>query len=657
MSEAVHAAANILPFKIALIGVLGIGAQWLAWRLQRPAIVLMAIAGLLFGPFIAWLLSFDVVENSKSVKHMLEVFWLQPVSDFGDLYRPMIGIAVAIILFEGGLNLRFKDLRDASQAVLRMVIVAAPIAWVLGAAAAHYIAGVELDIAIMVGGLFVVTGPTVIIPLLRQAHLPGRPANVLKWEGIVNDPLGALFAVGGYEFIRFTAMGESIQFALIKLTIVAAIGAVVGVVSGWGLAWSFRRGHIPEYLKAPVVLVWVLFIYVMANEMAEETGLLAVTALGMAMANSKFASLVEMRRFKENIAVLLVSGIFVVLTATLTPEVLKSMFNWRIIGFVLAMMFIVRPIAVFISTLWSGLNWRETLLVSWIAPRGIVAVSVAGLFAAELSEIGRVDGQIFVPLAFALVFATVISSGFTITPLAKWLGLTDDKHEGVLIVGANPWTLGLAKALKEMDVPVLMADTNWRRLRGARLEGIAVFYGEVLSENADHRLDHSAFAHLIAATPNDAYNSLVCVEFAPELGRHRVFQISGQEQEEADPAAITFTARGRNLATHGRSFDALTRDWWSGWRFRSTTISDEYTFDDFIKDRGEDCDILLAKRPDGALDFLNPEQKSRAEGSVLLGYGPVRDDTVELRGSGASTDAPQTSDGSVPISKKTPLPG
>ncbi len=660
--ENLHTLTELLPFKIALIGILGIGAQWLAWRLQRPAIVLMAIAGLVFGPFMTWLFSLDFIQNTDLLHGIVDALKLNPEEDFGAMYRPMIGIAVAIILFEGGLNLRFKDLHDASRAVSRMVVVAAPIAAVLGATAAHYILQLPWDISVMIGGLFVVTGPTVILPLLRQAQLPGRPAAVLKWEGIINDPLGALFAVAGFEFIRFTAMGESTQFAITMLIVAAIAGALLGIVSGWSLAWAFRRGHVPEYLKAPVVLVWVLFIYVMANEVAEETGLVAVTALGVAMANTKFAAMQEMRRFKENIAVLLVSGIFIVLTATLTLDVLKS-FDFKVFGFVLAMMFVVRPIAVFVSTIWSGLNWRETLLVAWIAPRGVVAVAVAGLFATELQLIGRADGAIFVPVAFALVFATVLSSGFTITPVAKWLGLVSEKTEGVMIVGANPWSLGMAKALKDMDIPVLVADTNWRRLRGARLEGFAVFYGEVLSENADHRLDHSAFSHLIAAGPNDAYNSLVCVEFAPELGRHRVFQVSGQDTEDADSGAIMYTARGRTLATHGRSFDVLTRDWWSGWRFRSTTLSEEYTLEDFLEERGADIDILLAKRPDGSLDFLQPDRKSKADGSTILSFGPVLNINPEhsskrspKRGEGATSDAPLISDGTAPLTTKGELP-
>lgn len=623
VEDIVHITSEMLPFKIALIGLLGISAQWLAWRLQRPAIVLMAIAGLLFGPFVGWLMG----QTSLAFIHtLLSYIHLNPRSDFAELYRPMIGLAVAIILFEGGLNLRFKDLGDASHAIGRMVFVAAPVAWFLGACAAHYGLGLAWDLSAMIGGLFVVTGPTVIMPLLRQAHLKSRPANVLKWEGIVNDPLGALLAVGCYEFIRFNMGGANINFVFINLTLAALLGAVVGIFSGFGLTWAFRRGYIPEYLKAPMVLVWVLIIYVIANMIADETGLLAVTAMGMAMANVKFASIEEMRRFKETIATILVSGIFVILTATLTPDILINFISdFRIIAFVLIMMVIVRPISVMLSTRFAGLSWQESLLISLIAPRGIVAVAVAGLFTAELQALGRMDAEIFIPLTFALVFATVIFAGFAITPLARWLGLsTAEQVGGILIVGANPWSLGLAKALKEMGIGVLVADTNWRRLKGARLDGHATFYGEVLSENADYRLDHSVFDYLIAASPNDAYNALACVEFAPELGRHRVFQVAGQELEDADSGSIAFTSRGRILLSKGRTFDGLTSDWWKGWRFRITTLSESYKLDNLLQEREGLVDIILAQKPDGGLEFHQIEQHSRIEGVKILSFSPPK---------------------------------
>ena len=632
----IHHEGSTLPFKIALIGALGIGAQWLAWKLQRPAIVLMAIAGLIFGPLIGYLLTLNI---PAFLHTCLEPFRLDPQTDFGDLYRPMIGLAVAIILFEGGLNLKFKDLGEARSAVIRMVVLAGPIAWLLGTLAARYLAKLEWDMAAMVGGLFIVTGPTVIMPLLRQAHLQSKPANVLKWEGIVNDPLGALFAVIVFEFVRITQLEANMAMVFGRIAFAAILGTVVGIISGVGMAWAFRRGVIPEYLKAPVLLAWVLVIYVLANTMADETGLLAVTALGMTMANTKFASMVEMRRFKENIAIILVSGVFVILTATLTPQVLKELFtDPKFILFVLAMMIVVRPVAVMLSTLWSGLSWKESLLVSLIAPRGIVAVAVAGLFAAEMTALGRADGAIFVPLAFALVFATVLFAGFFIGPLAHMLKLDSGDGDGVLIVGANPWTLGLAKALKEMHIKVTVADTNWRRLRGARLEGHNTFYGEVLSENADYSLDHSAFNILIAATPNEAYNALVCVEFAPELGRHRVFQIGAREAEDDDDdEGIAYTSRGRTLTSRGRAFDSLTRDWWGGWRFRSTTLSEEYTLEDLYKDRGDDLDLIMARKPDGTLEFIQPGQEFRAEGAAVLSFCPAKD-TDGARGAGAKRE-------------------
>jgi len=619
--------SNLLPFKLALIGVLGIGAQWIAWRKQLPAIVLMAIAGLVFGPLIAFAMGFDLPEVVRSA---LDTFRLDPESDFGNLYRPIIGLAVAIILFEGGLTLRFRDLtafEGSAHAVSRMVLIAGPLAWVLGTCAAHYVLGLRWDLSAMVGGLFVVTGPTVIMPLLRQAHLQHRPANILKWEGIVNDPLGALFAVVAYKWIVFNQMSDATALGVFgQLAFAAILGTLMGIGLGYGLVWAFRRGHIPEYLKAPVVIVWVLMVYVLANLIGEETGLLAVTAMGITMANTKFAGVVEMRRFKEVIAIMLVSGVFVILTATLTPGILTAMVSdWRVWAFVAAMIFLVRPAAVIGSTLFSGITIKEALLVSWIAPRGVVAVAVAGLFAAELSALGRSDGAIFVPLAFALVFTTVLSAGFTIKPVSKMLGLAHgDGGEGVMIVGSNPWSRGLARGIQELGYSVLIADTNWRSIRDARRDGFETFYGEVLSEYAEYNLDHSAFNHVIAATPNDAYNALVCVEFAPELGQHAVFQIPMDSSAETDES-IGLSARGQVFGSRGRAFDELQRDWWAGWRFRVTNLSDAYTLDDYFNDRGRDIDLLVVRKDDSGLIIVGPSQVDRARGGKVLAFCPALD--------------------------------
>ncbi|MCH2459379.1 MAG: sodium:proton antiporter, partial [Henriciella sp.] len=505
--------SDSLIFACALIGALGLGAQWLAWRLQAPAIVLMALAGLAAGQ--VWSLLFgDPL--------------LDPSSTFGDLLRPIVSLCVAVILFEGGLILKFENLRDAGAAVRRVVFFGGPLAWLLGSLAARYAAGLDWASAIVFAGVMVVTGPTVIMPLMRQSKLSGRPAQFLKWEGIVNDPIGALFAVAAYEVIRVASHGDSIVGAGVWILAAAGIGVALGIVFGLGISRAFRAGWTPEYLKAPLIFASIILCYALAEQVEKEIGLVAVTAYGMTLANSKLADLSELRKFKEDIAVLLVSGVFVILTADLTPTIISSALNLNTLFFLLAMLFVVRPLSVWIATA-GTLNRKEALLLGWIAPRGIVAVAVSGLFGSLLVDLSR-EGRFYfsradqiVPLAFAMVFTTVVLHGFTIGPLARKLGLARSEKPGVLLVGANSWSVEFAKALKSVKIDVIVADSNYRRLRPAREAGLDTFLGEVLSEDAEIRLDHSRFDTVVALSTNDSHNALVCSQFAPEVGRHRVY--------------------------------------------------------------------------------------------------------------------------------------
>lgn len=603
---------EVLPLdmtaRMALIAIAGIGAQWLGWRLRWPAIVLMALAGLLLGPLSGLVLDQPLID---------------PARDFGPLLRPAIALAVAVILFEGGLGLQFNELRDASKAVTHLVFIGAPLGWLLGAGAAHYVAGLPWDLAALIGGLLVVTGPTVIIPLLRQARLSARPAAVLKWEGIVNDPLGAVFAVLIFEFVTVSGTGEPLWQVGLWLLGMAVLGGLAGFVGGQGLAMAFRRGLVPEYLKAPLILVAVLGVYALAEALASETGLVAVTALGVTLGNMRFAAIEELRRFKEGIATILVSGLFVTLTAGLGSADILAL-NWQIGAFVLVMMVVVRPAIVWISTLGTQLTWREKLLIGWIAPRGIVAVAVAGFFATELAAQGRMDAAILTPLAFTMVFATVIVHGFSIAPLAKALGLSRaNGPQGLLLVGANPWSVALAQELRDADIPLILADPSWSSLREARLAGIRVFHGEVLSETAEEKLDHAQIDWLLAASANDAYNALVCVEFAPELSRHRVYQLSGQEKNQSDSNTIAFTARGRIAINPGRTYGSLRRDFWHGWTFRKTTLSADYPLERFMADLPQNADLILARNAAGELSILSDAKPPQdQEGTLIISFCP-----------------------------------
>ncbi|MET1032758.1 cation:proton antiporter, partial [Domibacillus tundrae] len=339
-----------LLFCLMIMLVVGIASQWMAWRFRLPAIVVMSVAGLLIGPLFGWF-------NPKDV--------------FGDLFGPIISAAVAIILFEGSLNLDFREIKTVRQPIRRIVTLGAFIAWIAGSLAAHYVAGLSLAVAFVIGGLFIVTGPTVILPLLRQAKLKPRTAAILKWEGIVVDPFGALLALFAFELIKFFT-GEVTAATFINFLFGSAFAVVLGVVFGIGLGKALEKGRVPEYLKSPAVFVVVIACFTIADEAMHETGLLAVTAMGMVMANMHISSIKDMRHFKENISILLISTIFIMLTASLTRETLMQIFDVRIIAFVLIMLFVVRPLSIWLSTVGTDMTKQEKTLVGWIAPRGIV---------------------------------------------------------------------------------------------------------------------------------------------------------------------------------------------------------------------------------------------------------------------------------------------
>ncbi len=607
-------ARDSLILSVALIGGLGLGAQWLAWRLQAPAIVLMSLAGLAVGPL--WSVLFG---------HPL----LNPDEEFGDLLRPIISLAVAVILFEGGLVLKFDNLRDAGPAVRRMVFVGGPLAWVLGALAARYAAGLDWASSVVFAGVMVVTGPTVIMPLLRQSKLSGRSGAALKWEGIVNDPVGALFAVIAFEIVRVASGGGSILATAAWVLIAAILGVLLGLALGYCIVRAFRAGWTPEYLKAPLIFASVILCYATAETIESEIGLVAVTAYGMTLANSRLAGLVELRKFKEDIAVLLVSGVFVILTANLTTETIAAALNWRTVAFLICMLFIVRPISVWLST-YGTLERNEALLLGWIAPRGIVAVAVSGLFGQLLVDLQATSdyeftgAEMITPLAFAMVFATVVLHGFSIGPLARRLGLSHIGRPGVLLIGVNPWSVDFARELSAAGVDVTLADSNWRRLKPARDAGLETFFGEVLSEEAELRLDHARFDTAIALSANEPYNALVSGHFAPELGRHKVYQLSSTDGEDEDPKGISLGARGRTLIKRGRSYDALLRDHYRGWVFAKTQLTAKYDLTQFLTDRPK-SDLVAEIRADGSILFLGPNREPRGgEGVTLISFGPVQ---------------------------------
>lgn len=592
---------DTLLFDLMLIIFLGVISQWLAWRFRLPAIVLMSIAGLTVGPILGI---------------------IHPEESFGELFKPFISLAVAIILFEGSLNLNFKEIRGFNKPVLRIVTLGAFIAWICGSFAAHYIAGLSWAVAFVIGGLFIVTGPTVILPLLRQAKLKPRPAAILKWEGIVVDPFGALLALFAFQFVLF-ANGDETAGAFGLFFLASLFAAALGAGAGFLLGRMIEKGQVPEFLKAPLVFGVVLLTFVLSDIVMHETGLLAVTAMGMTMANMHIASINDMRHFKENISVLLISSIFVMLTASLSLDVLIEIFNWRIIAFVLATLFVVRPLSIWLSTIGTGLSLQEKTLIGWIAPRGIVALTVSGYFAGVLLDAGFEDAELLTALTFALVFSTVVAHGFTIGWLGRKLGLSSGDQPGILIVGAGSFMLKLAEALAEKNKNVLLMDLSWGRLQAARLAGLNTYTGEILSEHTQYELELTSYDTMIMASELDSYNALVINNFVPDFGRENMYKTS---IHQGNPAELNASLKGRTLFGNEWNIHELNRKADEGYTIRKTQLTEQYNYEDYKKKWSADTILLFIEREQGKIEFYTsgsfPEPKT---GDTIVSFtSPVR---------------------------------
>ena len=500
----------ILVVGVAVAGVFG---QWLGWRLKIPAIIPLLLIGALLGPI------------GGVVK---------PSAMLGEVMRPAIGMAVAIIVFEGGLNLNLRELRSAGSGVLRLVGVALPLNWLLGTLATHWLAGLSWPVAILVGAILVVTGPTVIMPLLRQAKLEPRSAAFLKWEAIVNDPIGATLTllVLSYLVLARTMSGADAIVHLAWHTVLgAAIAAALGLALPFGIRTLFRRDLAPEYLKTPILLGGALAVYAAGEAIQPETGLVGATLFGVVLANIDVTGLQELKRFKEALTVFLVSGLFILLTANITWQTV-AMVSWPITLATLAILFVVRPLTITLATLGARISWKERLLVGWIGPRGVVAAAIAGVAGDRLTAAGYADARLVLPLVFAVIASTVVLHGLTLAPMARWLGLASGGRSGLLIVGASPWSVGLGNALRHADMPVIIVDRSADALRPARHLGLQTLRMEVLSTLGEEIVDLQEFEYLLAATSDDAYNALVCTRFGSDLGRERVYQIAPGESAE-----------------------------------------------------------------------------------------------------------------------------
>ena len=535
---------------VLCVGFGGLAAQWIAWRFRLPAIVLLFAVGLAVGPGLGL---------------------LHPTASLGRFLQPAVGLAVAIVVFEGGLGLEFRELRAAGEGVLRLTAVALPINWVLGSAAAHWIGGLGWGAASLFGAITVVTGPTVVLPLLRHTRLQRRAAAFLKWEAIVNDPVGAVLATLVLQAL-LAGRGGGVSMAghlALRIGLALGLSAALGFGVAYALRWAFLHDHMPERLKTPALLVSAMTVYVLANLALEGAGLAAATILGVALANMGVPGLSELRRFKESLVVLIVSGLFILLTADLSRATLAGL-SWPVAGLTLAVLFVVRPAAIWLATFGSGLSTAERALAAWVAPRGIVAAAVAGVAGLKLQSAGYKGAELIVPCVFAVIAATMVLHGFTLRPLARRLKLTLSDAPGLAILGASDWTTDMADCLNKAGIPTLLIDSFPGALDAARADGTPVLQAELLSESGMEGLDGRAVDYLICTTPDAIYNGTVCARLAPELGRERVFQVSPGARRLNERRGLSRESRGKVLGEASWDVSLFEELYGQGFRFRLT---------------------------------------------------------------------------------------
>ncbi len=577
------------PLYLASVLALGIAAQWVAWRFRLPAIVLL----LLFGVVLGKLTASRAGENEE-------------------MFFAMVSLAVGIILFEGGLSLNIREIKETRGVVFRLVSIGLLITWISTAWFAYAVGGFSQQMAILIGALLTVSGPTVILPLLRHVQPVRRIGSLAKWEGIVNDPIGAVLAALVFELILHETHGNIAGDSVLHMGRTLIYGLVLSAASAWILIQMLRRYLVPDYLQNPLILAFVVLLFAVSNHLQEESGLVTVTLLGVMLANQRTVAIRHVVEFKENLRVLLISTLFIVLASRLTIDMAAiQTLGWRSLALVALIILVVRPVSVFVSTFGSGLSWQERSFLSWIHPRGIVAAAVSSLFALKLQNAGHPlanEAARFELMTCLVSIGSVTVFGLSLAALARWLGLSGENPQGVLFAGASPAIREIALAIQGEGLPVLLVDTNPRNNAAARMAGLPINYASIGSEFVQEEIDLGGIGRLLAMTPNDEVNTLAAMGFAERFGRAEVYQVAAVETPSGRTDAVGAYRRGRTLFDRPVTIAELEQRFAAGATIKKTLLSDDFTLDDFLARYGDSALLLFSLEENGALTIATDEK-------------------------------------------------
>lgn len=506
--------------ELAGILILGIFAQWLSWRMRIPAILPLILIGLIVGP----LSTFWTEGGIKLIQPMFNgergffpgesLFWFD-------------SLAIGVILFEGGLTLKRKELKGVGPVILRLISIGTVVTFIGSGLACRYLLDLSWSLSFLFGALIIVTGPTVIAPILRNVPLSRNISTVLKWEGILIDPIGALVAVLVFEFIISggTEGPNVTAHALQQFLIIVLSGFALGVAGGYILYKLIVRELIPKYLLSVFTLAWVLGFFVLSDFIAHESGLLTVVVMGIVMGNLDIPRFKEILSFKESLSVMLISILFILLAANIDISDLQILSNWKVYLLFGIVVLLLRPIGVFLSTMGSNLAVREKIYLSTIAPRGIVAAGVASLFGIALEQEQVIDANLLTPLVFFIVLGTVVLTSVSARTFAKLLGVTLEASNGVLFIGANRAARLIAGYLKENDRHVVLVDSNRANVEEAKKMGMEAFQANIFQDEMEDEFDLLDMGFLVAMTASNEVNSYAINKFQSTFGENGTFRI------------------------------------------------------------------------------------------------------------------------------------
>jgi NhaP-type Na+/H+ or K+/H+ antiporter len=543
-NEVVTAAAAVLA-----VGVL---AYWLGWRLQVPPIVFLLGAGLAFGPVLGM---------------------LDPDDLFGDLLFPMVSLAVAVILFEGALGLGWRGVRRAGRAVLLLVTVGAAITLVGTMLAAHVALGVSWDLAVLLGAVLVVTGPTVVGPVVHTIGLRGRVGTVLEVEGTLIDPLGAIATVVVFEaLVVANQPDESIPAAVL---VTLGVGTSIGLIAGALLTVLLARFVIPDNLDNAMTLAAVIGAFAAANALRAEAGLISVTVMGFTIASQRRVAVRHILEFNETLRIIFISGLFILLGARIELDTLQSV-EWRNAVFLVILVVVVRPLAVFVSTFRSQLATSERVFMALTAPRGVVAAAIASVFSLLLIEDGHPGSQVLISATFTVIAGTALLAGLLSRPLAVRLGLIEQQRKRIVVLGGSPAAREIAAAISEQGAPVDLIDLDERNLAAARMAGLSTHRRSVLADETWDALDLADAVGFVAMTHNDELNALAARRAVPSLGRRSVFQSVPRRREHRAWWTLPAGTFARPAFGAEATIDQLDDCLAEGWTRRATKITEQY---------------------------------------------------------------------------------